>query len=253
MNSYELSKGFFDWCYENPEKISPNHAAIYFFAIDHCNRLGWKEKFGFPTQMTMDAIGIKKHHTYSRYFNDLVEWGFFKLVQKSSNQYSSNIISLKSAMPKNGKALSKANKKHAAKQPESTGHGSGCIDKLLTLNLKTVEQYFDLFWSKYPNKISKQKAKGVFTKLTDTEIQTILNTIDSFVKYKPFPEYTHPHPTTYLNQKRWQDEIPTILPDQKKPQITRDVWFIARQIPAQKQKLCSQHQLTDQEFDNLYK
>lgn len=118
MNGYELSKGFWDWAFENPEKISPNHCAIYFFAIEHCNRLGWKTKFGFPSQMTMDAIGIKKHSTYISYFNDLVDWGFFILIQKSKNQYSSNIISLSNALPKKGKALGKAMLKHGDKHEE---------------------------------------------------------------------------------------------------------------------------------------
>lgn len=145
MNSgYEFSRAWFDFCFENPEKISPNHTAIYFFAIEHCNRLGWKEKFGFPTQMTMDAIGIKKHQTYIRYFNDLVEWGFIKLIQKSSNQYSANIISLKCAMPKKGKALDKAFITHAAKQTEPTGQSIGqsnsSIDKQQTTNNKPIKQ-----------------------------------------------------------------------------------------------------------------
>lgn len=129
LNSYELSRNWFDFAFENPELISPNHVAIYFFAIEHCNRLGWRSKFGFPTQMAMDAIGIKKHQTYIRYFNDLVEWGFFKLVQKSQNQYSSNIISLISDLPKNGKALDKAIINHRAKQTETIGQSNSSIDK----------------------------------------------------------------------------------------------------------------------------
>lgn len=129
MNGYELSRNWFDWCFENPEKINPNHTAIYFFAIEHCNRMGWKNKFGFPSQMTMEALGIKKHQTYIKYFNDLVEWGFFILVEKSRNQYSANIISLNNAMTKNGKALDKANIKHTAKQTESNGQSNSSIDK----------------------------------------------------------------------------------------------------------------------------
>ena len=125
MNSYDLSRNFWNWAFENPEKISPNHVAIYFFAIEHCNRLGWKEKFGFPSLMTMDAIGIKKHQTYIKYFNDLVEYKFFKLIQKSRNQYSANIISLICAMPKKDKALDKAIIKHAAKQTQSNGQSTG--------------------------------------------------------------------------------------------------------------------------------
>lgn len=143
MNSYELSRQWFDWSFENPEKISPNHSAIYFFAIEHCNRLGWKLKFGFPTQMSMDAIGIKKHETYIRYFNDLVEWGFFKLIEKSKNQYSANIISLESAIPKNGEALGKAIRKHGGKQidsmGESIGESNSSIDKPITNNQEPIK------------------------------------------------------------------------------------------------------------------
>ena len=156
MTSYDLSRAYFDWCFENPEKVSPNHTAIYFFAIEHCNRLGWKEKFGFPTQMAMDAIGIKKNQTYIRYFNDLVTWGFFKLIEKSKNQYSANIISLQSAMPKNGKALDKALIKHTAKQTESIGLGirqsNSPIDKPLTKN-------------------KEQRTKGVFTPPSLSEVE----------------------------------------------------------------------------------
>lgn len=129
MNGYELSRNWFDWCFENPEKINTNHTAIYFFAIEHCNRMGWKNKFGFPSQMTMDALGIKKHQTYIKYFRDLVDWGFIILIQESKNQYSANIISLNNAMTKNGKALDKANIKHTAKQTESNGQSNSSIDK----------------------------------------------------------------------------------------------------------------------------
>ena len=138
MNGYELSRDWFDWCFENPEKINPNHTAIYFFAVEHCNRLGWREKFGFPTQMAMDAIGIKKHQTYIKYFNDLCEWGFFKLVQKSQNQYSANIISLQSAIPKKGKALDKAIINHGAKQTQTMGQSNSSIIK--PINNKQINQ-----------------------------------------------------------------------------------------------------------------
>jgi len=139
INSYDLSRNWFNFCFDNPEKISPNHTAIYFFAIEHCNRLGWKEKFGFPTQMAMDAIGIKKHQTYIKYFYDLVDWGFLKLVQRAKNQYSSNIITLVSAVPKKDKALDKAIIKHRAKQTESSGQSTG-QSKDSILKQETIEQ-----------------------------------------------------------------------------------------------------------------
>ena len=148
INSYQLSRSWFDFCFENPELINPAHTAIFMFSIEHCNRLGWKEKFGFPSQMTMDALGIKNHHTYIKYFNDLVEWGFFKLIQKSTNQYSANIISLSIGKSKNNKALDKAFIKHATKQPseqvhsnpQSTPQSNDSIDKQITNNHITTNK-----------------------------------------------------------------------------------------------------------------
>ena len=66
---------------------------------------------------------------------------------------------------------------------------------------------FNSFWTKYPKKIQKNNCKDKFLKLKQSEIDIILNTIDNFLSYKPFKDYTHPNPITYLNQKRWNDEI----------------------------------------------
>jgi hypothetical protein len=116
LSGYELSRNWFDWCYENPEKISPAHTAMYFFIVDHWNRLGQKDKFGLPSEMTKDAIGIKNYRTYSNVFNDLIEWGFIKVIQKSKNQYSSNIIAIAKNTKAHTKALTKATLKHSQKQ-----------------------------------------------------------------------------------------------------------------------------------------
>lgn len=145
MNGYELSRNWFNFCFDNPELIKPIHSAIFFFAVEHCNRLGGKEKFGFPSQMTMEAIGVKKHQTYSAALNDLEDWGFITFVERSKNQWSANIISL-SAVPKKGKArgkaLDKATIKHKAKQGhgngQSTGQSKDSIDK--PINQEPINQ-----------------------------------------------------------------------------------------------------------------
>jgi hypothetical protein len=134
MNSYELSRNWFDWSFENPEKINPNHSALYFFTIEHCNRLGWKEKFGLPTTMAKESIGIRSYNTYIKTLNDLVDFGFIKLIEKSKNQYSSNIIALSNFNKATDKALDKALIKHATKQGESISS----IDKQETINKETV-------------------------------------------------------------------------------------------------------------------
>lgn len=69
------------------------------------------------------------------------------------------------------------------------------------------ENNFNIFWDKYPKKIGKKDCLDKWLKLKEDDISKILETIDTFVNYKPFDTYTHPNPSTYLNQQRWNDEI----------------------------------------------
>lgn len=70
------------------------------------------------------------------------------------------------------------------------------------------ENAFNIFWKLYPKKVAKQKTKDKFLNLSIDEIRLIRDSIKQFISYKPFADYTHPNPLTYLNQKRWEDEIP---------------------------------------------
>jgi len=73
MNGNEFSRAWFDFSLNNPTQAKPVHTAIYFFAIDRCNRLGGKEEFGFPTDLAMEALGISNYKTYINALQDLVE------------------------------------------------------------------------------------------------------------------------------------------------------------------------------------
>jgi len=165
MNSYELSRNWFDWCFDNPEKIKPVHTAIYFFSIEHCNRLGWMPKFGLPTEMVKSAIGIHSYNTYIDALNDLVEWGFIKMIQKSKNQYSSNIIALSNFDKATTKALDKAMIKHSTKQGESIDSINKQINKEQE-NKETSD--FDLAFESF----IEMRTKGKNT-ITDRAIELI--------------------------------------------------------------------------------
>lgn len=146
MNGYELSRKWFDFSFENPNKIKPIHTAIYFFAIEHCNRLGWKKTFGFPTSMVIEAIGVKSYSSYKKHFDELADFGFIKIIEYSKNQYSSNIIELTLNDKASDKALDKALQKHSVKQVESTVS----INKQLNKEQRTLlysEQQFLKDWN----------------------------------------------------------------------------------------------------------
>lgn len=139
FSGYDLSRNFWDWSFSNPEKIKPIHSAIYFFAVEHCNRLGWKDKFGFPSQMVMEAIGVKNWRTYSAGLKDLVGFGFIKMVETSKNQYSSNIIAIVNFTKAHTKALDKALSKHHTKH----SRGTVSINKQLNKEPENNKQIFN--------------------------------------------------------------------------------------------------------------
>ncbi|MCC9016960.1 hypothetical protein [Flavobacterium lipolyticum] len=115
LDYFKLMRDFWDYAFRNPENIKPNHCAVYAYAVETCNRLGWKEKFGFPTSMVLEAVGIKSYSVYKKTFDDLVSFGFFEVVEYSKNQYSANIIALKENCKAPTKAHVKAPDKHVAK------------------------------------------------------------------------------------------------------------------------------------------
>lgn len=172
MNGYELSRNFWDWSFKNPEKVKPLHSAIYFFAVEHCNRLGWKEKFGFPSQMVMEAIGVKNWKTYSSGLKDLVDFGFIQMIEISRNQYSSNIIAIVNFTEADTEALSKALSKHGTKHSQ----GTVSIDK--QYNKEQYNYYSDSDFLKDWNEIRKEL----------TGKPSFLNTIGAIEQKEKFME-----------------------------------------------------------------
>lgn len=147
MDYFKLTRAFWDFAFENPEKIKPNHCALYLFIVEHCNRLGWKHKFGLPTTMAKDAIGIRSYNTYITTLSELVEFGLIDLIEKSKNQYSSNIVAISNFNKAQDKALDKALIKHSTKQSESTIQSIDSINKQDTIipinNITKNDLYFN--------------------------------------------------------------------------------------------------------------
>lgn len=109
---FEYIKNFYRWAEENPEKVKPYHWAIYMVAVEKCNKLGWKEKFGFPTYHSLEITGISSRRTYYNGLNDLVEFGFLKIIQKAKNQHQSVVISLVISQCKNNISEDTAEQQH---------------------------------------------------------------------------------------------------------------------------------------------
>lgn len=72
------------------------------------------------------------------------------------------------------------------------------------------DQMFERFWQAYPRKVSKSAAQKAFTKLkvTQTLLDKMLVQIERAKQTKQWqdPQYI-PHPATWLNGRRWEDEL----------------------------------------------
>lgn len=66
---------------------------------------------------------------------------------------------------------------------------------------------FEEFWKLYPTKKGKAPCEILYKKITSENRKIIKYTLNDFIKHKPFADYNHPNPSTYLNQERWNDEI----------------------------------------------
>ena len=85
---------------------------------------------------------------------------------------------------------------------------------------------FVRFWNLYDKKVSRDKCEKIWAKLSEKDIEKIFETLPAFIasiKDKQF----QPHPATYLNQKRWNDEIagPAPVKNEIDKMHNRDLYY----------------------------
>lgn len=82
---------------------------------------------------------------------------------------------------------------------------------------KCLKADFELFWEAYPRKEGKKKAEEAFAKVV-VPVQDLLDAIEA---QKKSAQWTKdggqfiPHPATWLNGKRWLDQMIEAVPDRK--------------------------------------
>lgn len=83
----------------------------------------------------------------------------------------------------------------------------------LKKELKEKTDDFDAFYLAYPRKVSKANAKKAWVK-NKCNLSEILPALEQHKKGWKDPLYI-PHPATWLNQRRWEDEQPTVKQESK--------------------------------------
>lgn len=201
MNGYDLSRNWFNYSFENPDKVKPIHTAVFMWCVEKCNRLGWKKKFGLPTSEAMEAIGVSNKNTYLKALNELIDWGFITLVRKSLNQHQSRIVAIPKIDTARGTALDTALIQHC----NSTVHGTDTIDKPRTNNQETINIPFDDFWDLYDKKKDRKKCEKKWNGISESEKEKIMQFVPIYKKSQPDEKFRK-NPYTFLNSEIWNDD-----------------------------------------------
>lgn len=78
-----------------------------------------------------------------------------------------------------------------------------------------IDKDFETFYTSYPRKVGKKKAMAIFLKLDKELLPVILQALEKVKQSDQWkdPQFI-PHPTTWLNQARWEDEETELTPEQ---------------------------------------
>ena len=96
---------------------------------------------------------------------------------------------------------------------------------------------FDEFWSLYPRKLAKAAARKAWAKLTPEQQLMAAKAIDTHCQYWKTKETELefiPHPATWLNQERWEDEL---VIEPKKQKESKEWMFSNEGIEAKAREL----------------
>ena len=137
-------------------------------------------------------------------------------MQRSNNQSSINELSIKELS--NNKRLSADDKANPHQKAEclwvQTAQGT---EESVNHTMTLFEQQFEQFWQLYPRKAGKKAAKKAWMDVKPDNVlfSTIITAIDAANQYwqqQGTLQKHIPHPSTWLNEERWEDEYPVAQP-----------------------------------------
>lgn len=127
--------------------------------------------------------------------------------QPTTNQQlttSKEVKNIRSKEIKNN-ILSENSENDKLAQHDNIGDAVSTSAMVLVANIDSAPPEFSEFWQAYPRKTQKVVAEKAWNKLKDEEKFVALEKIDDFCKGKEMQFIAHP--STYINQKRWEDEV----------------------------------------------
>lgn len=170
------------------------------------------EKTIAETLSKLESAGLLRTYSVNeKLFLALITWSEHQTIRNLKSKYPSPDDADNTAIEINCKQM----QADASKCPRNPIQSES---NPIQFKSKSNPIAFDRFWTVYPKKTAKAVAKKAFDKIApdDALLDTMIKSVESFKKtqqwLKDDGQYI-PNPTTWLNQRRWEDE----LPQQDKP------------------------------------
>ena len=211
---------FYNWLEWNP---LPSSAICLWHSLMHmANKTGWQKEFTVPMGVLESKTGLKRT-TVCEARNLLKQLGRIDWRSRNGNQCA--VYALCSFGEHNTEHNADAMANTTLTQPRTQ---SRLLNKQKETKLNETRDIkkedkekkddygvvggFDEFWQAYPRKESKQSAVKAFNKIkpnTDL-VAVMINALEIQKKSEQWQKDKGqfiPHPSTWLNQRRWEDEL----------------------------------------------
>ena len=207
-NSFMVPNAIVD---EALAKLSGNACKIYLLIVRKTR--GWNKPADFISfSQIRKFTGISSNETINKAMDELVNYGLVKVKngnQKTSNEYYINDFGI----TENVKAITET-VNQAITETVNTKTTNKTTNKK-QVGECTLNVPFDDFWNLYDKKRGdKDKIEKKWQSLKDSEREAIMNHLPLYKKSQPNKKYRK-DPSTYLNNKSWNDEI--IFDDGQQP------------------------------------
>ncbi len=221
MDIYARIREFYDTLETNP--LTSAQIALWFALLHTNNKARWIEWFTVASSVLTSRTGLDRKGI-NRARNTLKQKGYidFKTNGNNATSYTvryarigmANDMASDMAGGRSGDMAGDMAGDRAEENSYITSRARKTNTKTKTKTVNPLNPLFDRFWEAYPKKVAKEAARKAFAKHKPDE--ALLNTMLSALEtQKESDQWTRdngqfiPHASTWLNQKRWEDDLPT--------------------------------------------
>jgi phage replication O-like protein O len=174
----------------------------------------------FASKLSLRYIAKKinsSHARVSEALSVLIDKNIVVVIQDNSKRRSPRVIALNKDYDtwESNAPLAKSVEFEEEQQESPKVRNRNSSESGNNLNIDNKDKIknareFELFWQEYPRKVAKKKAMLLFSKLNlnDRLIEEIITALKQQKESDQWQNTKYiPHPTTWLSQERWNDEI----------------------------------------------